>query len=1014
VAGLERPRLLARLDRLLDARLGMVIAPAGAGKTTILAQWAAHAPADVAWYRADSADGTATAVVQHLGSALSMVSPGHPPARDLQGLLAAIERHESPLVLVVDDFHTVEHTHVGHLLQRLLLTGSGHLRLLVGSRRQPGFNLARTEVPTVLLSEEELRFRAAETAALFRDVYHRPLAKATTDQLTRQTEGWAAGLHLFHLSLPARRASDRRIQVSGSEMRYARTYLDSQVLGGIPEHLVEFLRRVSCFERLTADRCDDLLDTRSSRQLLVDLEQRTGMVRTDDGGRSYRIHSVLRRHLETELLDTMNGPMAKQHYRTAATLLRFEQDHTGAIRVLTRVGDWEGASDLLRRHGPAILDAPTGWVDWVPEWVVAGDPWLLLARARWRLDGGDLVQAARDASRAAASTGDDRLRFPAERTRDVARMWSATGQLPEQTAGPGAAHSDDALRSGTWCDRVRDALASDPRRAGDPTTAQTSTQSSTQTGTRSSTRSSLGPDDRPSEELIGREVQQLGAGIAHALSGDLIRARRVLRRCAHLLDAERPLTIARLALAVVSVDGGVSVEALLADETLTDHPWLAKLAQALASAHHFVAHPSDLDPRMLIEEIEDCDLTADSWGALALSAVRAVTLLRTGRPDEAALEDLVGRSHALGSTTLEAWARAALALTSATVGLPDAGRDAQSAEAFARAAGVPGALALAYAALAFTAVDGGAELIALAEATADDAGLDLRPWEWVDPPEAAAPVPPLVAAQPTSRPPLVLSPREAPPVSVRCFGRFGLRLRGEEPHLGRVRPRARAVLRLLALESGRPVHRELLVDALWRGLDPVAATHSLHVSVSSLRAVLEPGVPRGGSRILVRDGERYQLAMPTGSFCDLLEFDRAVTEADRHRSSGDSAAAVAALERALDLATGEVLPEDGPAEWVIGVREHYRVRVAEAAATLAELHLARHDPGAAAAAALRSLDVDPCRDASWRLLLSAYTAAGDLAAAEQARRSYADVLTSLGVVSSSAAALLPRSGLRGS
>jgi len=214
------------------------------------------------------------------------------------------------------------------------------------------------------------------------------------------------------------------------------------------------------------------------------------------------------------------------------------------------------------------------------------------------------------------------------------------------------------------------------------------------------------------------------------------------------------------------------------------------------------------------------------------------------------------------------------------------------------------------------------------------------------------------------------------------------------------------VLRLLALQSGRPVHRERLVDALWRDLDPVAATHSLHVSVSSLRAVLEPGVPRGASRILVRDGERYQLAMPAGSFSDLVEFDRAVAEAERHRSTGDLMAAVTALERSLTLATGDVLPEDGPAEWVIGAREHYRVQVAEAAATLAELHLARQDAGSAAIAALRSLDVDPCRDASWRLLIGAYTAAGDLAAAEQARRSYVEVLTSLGVVSSSAEAAL--------
>jgi DNA-binding SARP family transcriptional activator len=216
------------------------------------------------------------------------------------------------------------------------------------------------------------------------------------------------------------------------------------------------------------------------------------------------------------------------------------------------------------------------------------------------------------------------------------------------------------------------------------------------------------------------------------------------------------------------------------------------------------------------------------------------------------------------------------------------------------------------------------------------------------------------------------------------------------------------VLRILALHAGRPVHRELLVDAMWRDLDPVAGMHNLHVCVSSLRAMLEPGVPRGASRLLVRDGDRYQLVLAAGSACDLRDFDVSIAEAEAARSAGESATAAAAFSHAVDLYTGDVLPEDGPAEWVIGIREHYRVRAAEAAGSLAELLLSRRDPSAAAAAALRSLDVDPCRDASWRLLLSAYTAAGDLAAAEQARRSYADVLTSLGVVSDSTDVVLPR------
>ncbi len=977
VDGVLRPRLITALDRIHQARLGMVVAPAGAGKTTLLAQWAKRAAADVAWYRADPSDNTVGAVVAQLGTALAIVSPGHPAARDLQTLVDAIARHESPLVLVVDDLHLVEHTHVGHLLQRLLMTGPPHLRVLVGSRRTPTLNLARTEVPTVVVGEDELRFRASETAALFRDVYRRPLPAETTALLTRQTEGWAAGLHLMHLSLPPSTTHDRRTPLNGAEARYARRYLDSQVLGGLSDHLVDFLRRTACFERLTAERCDDLLDASTSRRTLAEVAQRSGMVRSDDGGLSYRVHGVLRRHLETELLDDLPGPAASSHYRRAATLLRLEHDYAAAVRVLVRIGDWEATSELLGRHGEEIVSAPTAWVEGIPEWAVAGEPWLLLARARARLDHGDLEQASREAARAAASTGHEDLRRQAERTRDTADRWRG-GPL-----GP----AED-----TWSARVHAAVVGAP---GGRLRRLSSTASL--------------------EDEVGR-------GIAAALRGDLRTARRVLRRCSIGLDDARLLTVARLALAVVSDDGHAAVEALLTDERLLDHPWLSRLAQALATGHHAVDQPVSLDPRMLVDEIEECDVAGDAWGALSLVAVRALSLLRAGRPDESALEDLVARCRTLEAVTLEAWARSFLALAATATAMPEAVREAQSAEAFARAASVPGALSVAYAALAAVAPDGGDELLALAVSTAEDAGFDLAPWRWTSTPPVPPSAEPWVDSRETGRGPIPAQPGrtgpapratvavtgEPPAITIRCFGRFQLRVHGQEPNLTRVRPRARAVLRLLALEAGRPVHRELLVDALWRDLDPVAGTHNLHVSVSSLRAVLEPGVPRGASRILVRDGERYQLAMPPGSSSDLLEFDRAIAEAETARIAGDSAAAVRALDRALSQSTGDVLPEDGPAEWVIGVREHYRVRVAEAAATLAELHLSRHDPPSAATAALRSLDVDPCRDASWRLLLSAYAASGDLAAAEQARRSYAEVLTSLGVASSSAAAVHPR------
>jgi DNA-binding SARP family transcriptional activator len=321
--------------------------------------------------------------------------------------------------------------------------------------------------------------------------------------------------------------------------------------------------------------------------------------------------------------------------------------------------------------------------------------------------------------------------------------------------------------------------------------------------------------------------------------------------------------------------------------------------------------------------------------------------------------------------------------------------EARSAEAFARAAGVPGAVAVAYGALALSSSAHASELMALADSEADAVGIEGRPWRATEMRESAL----------RARTQVL----EGDPLTVRCFGRFELAVGNIVPALSQVRPRARAVLRLLALQAGEPIHREVLIDSLWPDLHPEAATHNLHVCISSLRAALEPGVHRGASRLVVRDGDRYTLRLPPGSHCDLQAFNLGTAAGEQARAAGDVGRAIDLLEGAVNQYTGDVLPEEGPAEWVVGPREHYRMRAAEATARLAELQLSHGQPSLAAASSLRSIDIDPCHDASWRLLLAAYRESGDHAAAERARRAYADVLASLGVVTSSASAVLPSS-----
>ncbi|HEX2040933.1 MAG TPA: winged helix-turn-helix domain-containing protein, partial [Acidimicrobiales bacterium] len=320
-----------------------------------------------------------------------------------------------------------------------------------------------------------------------------------------------------------------------------------------------------------------------------------------------------------------------------------------------------------------------------------------------------------------------------------------------------------------------------------------------------------------------------------------------------------------------------------------------------------------------------------------------------------------------------ACAAAAAALSRARAGDPQAVEAALAAEERGRATATP--LALALAALALVTADprrfadrDGPARVAVAEL-----GLPMPTAGEVAAPAVALPAVPSRTGGSRG-------------VALRCFGGFSLAVDGREVDCATVKPRARAALHLLALAAGKPVHRETLVGALWPEVDARSGTRNLQVVISALRKLLEPDAGRGEAALLVREGDAYRLALRDGDDVDLLQFEAGINE---HTAEG--------LEQALAVYAGELLPEDGPAEWVVDPRERYRLDAAGAARSLAELRLADGDPVAAAAAAERGLRIDRYDDKLWRLLDEAYTAAGNHAAATRARAGYDEVLTELGV-----------------
>jgi LuxR family maltose regulon positive regulatory protein len=336
-----RPRLLERLDRGMAQGLTLVCAPAGFGKTSLLADWARHTGRPVAWlslddgdndpvrfwrYVAAALDAAGVAVAGRVAPLLAGQQPA-PPGVVVTALVNELAVRDDEVALVLDDYHLVQASPVHDGLALLLERLPPGLRPVVASRADPPLALARLRARGQLaeLREADLRFTAEESAALLRATAGLELPAASLTALAARTEGWAAGLQLAGLSL--RGHPDPRgfvASFSGSH-RYVLDYLAEEVLDRQPAELREFLLRTSILERLSGPLCDAVRGRGDSQELLERAERANLFLVPLDGQRRWwRYH-----HLFADLLHAACGRRTPSWCRSCTARRRPGRRRTG-------------------------------------------------------------------------------------------------------------------------------------------------------------------------------------------------------------------------------------------------------------------------------------------------------------------------------------------------------------------------------------------------------------------------------------------------------------------------------------------------------------------------------------------------------------------------------------------------------------------------------------------------------------------------------------------------------------
>lgn len=901
--GLVRERLFT----VAETRLGLVLAPAGYGKTRVLAQVADVFSGAVCWYRADSGDRDPALLLAKLGDALLRSLEVRVAATSWEQVLGTMDEAARQLtLLVVDDFHELEGSEAEQHLASLIESAPSCLQILVAGRRWPALDIQQLRVSgeSSVIEAADLQFRSWEVERLFREVYGEPLSPEDAASLTRLTGGWAAGLAMFRLLTAGRSPADRHRALSelGGGSRLVRSYLVREVLEELQPEVRDFLRRTCALGGvMTAGKCDALLGRTDSEQVLDDLERRQLFISTDDGIR-YRYHQVLQDHLELELLEYFGASAAREWYERAGGQLEAAGEVSGAFRAYVRAEQWAAVQRLLQVRGADVVAKPLGPIaEQIPPNLSKEDPWLALAEARRLVRHGTLAGAVAAYRKAESLTTDLDVAALYRQERRQAALW-----LP----------GDDVV-AGDWTGVVRAATRKSPDRAARFVSARG------------------GAEDR------------LAGGLAELLAGALDGADAVMRDAAQDpgagQDTVRIAAYVRAAIGLltgrVGPDPG-ELEAVVLDAEFADRPWWARLGCALMECALLEAdaeYPSKLD---LIRAQADAD--EDLWGSGIIELLTGIVAR-----DSDALDDAAAIFGRLDAPVLRLWANC-LAAALAGESIPRLVHEARIAGTILDARGV----------------------LAVAR-------------QWADQTVAATPPP---ASQP-------------PPAAaqLRVFDGFELIIGGVPVDHYAVRPRARKALHMLALHVGRSVHRDVLAQAVWPDSQPDAARRSVHVAISSLRHLLEPDARRGQSLLLPRLGDSYSLALPDGSRCDLLDFQAAVSSARTARLSGNQQAERASLRSAMSCYGGDLLPEDGSAEWVVAERERLRLAAADAGERLARAEAAAGNVGAAVEQARQALSFDTYRDSTWRLLIELHEQAGDLSAAHVVRQQHHRVLTELEV-----------------
>ena len=431
-----RPHLVERLNEGLSRKLTLVSAPAGFGKTTLVAEWVnslrkefkeeSQEDSKITWLSLDDGDNDLTRFLTYFVAALNrtngggsdfgkgalnmLQSPQPPPTESvLTSLINEIATIPERIVFVLDDLHLIAAPTVHDALTFLLENLPPTIHLVIATREDPLLKLSRLRArgQLVELRAADLRFTNAEAADFLNQVMGLELSTEDIAALERRTEGWIAGLQLAAISMQGRTDVSAFVKSFTGSHRLVLDYLIEEVLNHQSENVQTFLLQTSILDRLTGSLCDSITDQDNGQDTLEMLERANlFIIPLDDERGWYRYHHLFADLLRQRLEQAHLNQIHKLHLRASVW---YEENGSwpDAVGHAFAAKDLERAADLIELAWVPMNTSYRsvtwlGWAKALPDEMIRSRPVLSTSCGWASLDAGDLEAAElhfRDAER---------------------------------------------------------------------------------------------------------------------------------------------------------------------------------------------------------------------------------------------------------------------------------------------------------------------------------------------------------------------------------------------------------------------------------------------------------------------------------------------------------------------------------------------------------------------------------------------------------------------------------------